>query len=67
MAFGKSGSQIKSPKHLANSQQNIFKFFNDAIIRKATLEIIWIPQMREQQKNAEILIELLEKYDMKDE
>jgi AAA+ ATPase superfamily predicted ATPase len=40
-------SQIKSPKRLANSQQNIFKFFNDAIIRKATLEIIWIPQMHE--------------------
>lgn len=61
-------SQIKSPKHIANSQQNIFKFFNDVIIRKATLEIIWIPQMHEQQENAEILIELLEKeYNMKDE
>ncbi len=47
--------------HLANNQQNIFIFFNQAILRKSIMEMIWLPRMRIQQKNAETLIGLLEK------
>lgn len=54
-------SRSESQVHLKNHQQNIFKFFNQAIMRKSILEIIWLPQMRRQQENAEALIELLEK------
>lgn len=58
-------NQIISNKQLLNNQQNIFKFFNQAIMRKSILEIIWLPQMREQQKNAEELVKLLEQeYDI---
>lgn len=54
--------------HLANNQQNIFIFFNQAILRKSIMEMIWLPRMYEQQKNAETLIGLLEKeYEMGDE
>jgi hypothetical protein len=58
-------NQIISNKQLLNNQQNIFKFFNQAIMRKSILEIIWLPQMRKQQKNAEELVKLLEQeYDI---
>lgn len=58
-------NQIISNKQLLNNQQNIFKFFNQAIMRKSILEIIWLPQMRKQQKNAEELLKLLEQeYDI---
>lgn len=58
-------NQIISNKQLLNNQQNIFKFFNQAIMRKSILEIIWLSQMRKQQKNAEELVKLLEQeYDI---
>lgn len=58
-------NQIISNKQLLKNQQNIFKFFNQAIMRKSILEIIWLPQMRKQQKNAEELVKLLEQeYDI---
>lgn len=58
-------NQIISNKQLLNNQQNIYKFFNQAIMRKSILEIIWLPQMRKQQKNAEELVKLLEQeYDI---
>jgi hypothetical protein len=60
-------SPSKPEKHLAHNQQNIFIFFNHAILRKSILEMMWLPQMRNQQKNAEALIALLEKeYGIKD-
>lgn len=61
-------NQIISNKQLLNNQQNIFKFFNQAILRKSILEIIWLPQIRKQQQNAEELVKLLEKeYDINKE
>jgi hypothetical protein len=61
------GLDFLQPNHskpqinLANNQQNIFIFFNQAILRKSIMEMIWLPRMRRQQKNAETLIGLLEK------
>jgi hypothetical protein len=61
------GLDFLQPNHskpqinLANNQQNIFIFFNQAILRKSIMEMIWLPRMRIQQKNAETLIGLLEK------
>ena len=46
---------------LASNQQSIRQFFNRAIVRKSILEVLLLPRMHAQQKNAERLIELLEK------
>ena len=54
------GNPLKSQNNLA-SQQVIYQFFNRAIIRKSILEVLLLPRMHAQQKNAEDLIELLEK------
>jgi len=52
----------------ATNQQIIFKFFNEVALRKVTLEGFYLPQLKEQQKNAGALIRLLEKeYNIKDE
>lgn len=54
-------SPLKYQNNLPGSQQNIQQFFNRAIIRKSLLEVLLLPRMHAQQKNAEGLIVLLEK------
>ena len=61
-------SPLKYQNDLSSNQQSIHQFFNRAIIRKSILEVLLIPRMSAQQKNAEELIELLQKeYEIKDE
>lgn len=55
------------PQNNPASNQQILQFFNRAIVRKSILEVLLLPRMHAQQKNAEDLIELLEKeYEIKD-
>ena len=54
-------SPLKHQNNLPGNQQSVHQFFNLAIIRKSILEVLLIPRMHEQQRNAESLIELLEK------
>lgn len=59
-------SSLKSQNNQTSNQQNIYQFFNRAIIRKSILEVLLLPRMHTQQKNAEELIELLQKeYEIK--
>lgn len=60
-------NHTKPQVHLASNQQNIFIFFNQAILRKSIMEMIWLPRMHIQQKNAETLVGLLEtEYEIED-
>lgn len=59
-------SPLKYQNNLPSSQQSIHQFFNRAIMRKSILEVLLLPRMHAQQKNAEGLIGLLEKeYEIK--
>lgn len=62
------GNNTLKPQNFTASNQQIQQFFNYAIMRKSILEVLLIPRMNEQQKNAEDLIKLLEKeYEIKDQ
>lgn len=61
LTFLDNMTPTKPQNILPNNQQNVRQFFNRAIVRKSILEVLLLPRMRTQQKNAERLIELLEK------
>lgn len=61
LTFLDNMTPLKPQGVLQGNQQSVRQFFNRAIIRKSILEVLLLPRMHAQQKNAERLIELLKK------
>ena len=61
LTFLNNVTPVAHQNSLAGNQQSIRQFFNRAIVRKSILEVLLLPRMYAQRKNAERLIDLLKR------